>query len=222
MGLMAFADQRAVPRKFSRLTVLPLLSQGIVIAALLIPIMAVRWYWHDSAGMSAAKAAEITRQPDGAHAFDFYTGKWRLHNNRLLHPLRGSNEWVQFDGTAVAHKMWNGAANVDEFEADTPSGHVAGMTVRLYNADTREWKIYAAKGKDGSFSTPAGVGRFVNGRGEFYDHEKVDGKPVYVRILWQVRSEKRYHWEQAFSTDEGKSWVTNWIIDSTRMEGPTL
>jgi hypothetical protein len=43
-----------------------------------------------------------------------------------------------------------------------------------------------------------------------------------VRYLWEVRSPKECHWEQAFSTDEGKTWETNWTIDSTRMEGPAL
>jgi hypothetical protein len=111
---------------------------------------------------------------------------------------------------------------MDEFEADTPSGHIEGMTVRLYNADTRQWSIYLSGGESGAFSMPASVGHFTNGRGEFYDHEQIDGKPVLIRLLWQFESPKSCHWEQAFSINEGKTWVTNWTMDSTKMEEPAL
>ena len=69
---------------------------------------------------------------------------------------------------------------------------------------------------------PATVGHFTNGKGDFYDHEQIGGKPVFVRFIWQVKSPTEAHWEQAFSTDEGKNWETNWTIDSTRVEGGAL
>jgi hypothetical protein len=188
------------------------------IAALLLPAAAGRWYWHASRATVAAQSTSV----DGQHDFDFYVGKWRLHNRRLVHPLTGSKEWVEFNGTSVARKMWDGRANVDEFEADSPMGRIEGMTVRLYNADTHQWSIYWANGKAGAFSMPATVGHFSNGRGEFYDHAQIEGRPVFVRSLWQVRSPTQCHWEQAFSTDEGKTWETNWMIDSTRVEGAAL
>ena len=191
------------------------------ITALLLPAAAGRWYWHEARGVAAQ--TDLARgDHDGQHDFDFYVGKWRLHNRRLVHPLSGSKEWVEFDGTSVARKMWDGRANVDEFEADSPMGRIEGMTVRLYNADTHEWSIYWANGKAGAFSMPPTVGRFSNGRGEFYDHEQISGKPTFVRFIWQVQSPTQCHWEQAFSTDEGKTWETNWTIDSTRVGGPAL
>jgi hypothetical protein len=190
--------------------------QVVAIAALLPVAVAERWYWHESA-MVAAKTISVPEQHDGQHDFDFLVGKWRQHNRRLV-----EKHWIEFDSTAVARRMWGGRANVDEFEAETPSGHLEGMTVRLYNADRHDWSIYSSSGTPGAFSSPASVGRFVNGRGEFYEHEELDGRPVYVRLLWEVRSPKQYHWEQAFSRDEGKTWETNWIIDSMKVEGPTL
>jgi hypothetical protein len=192
------------------------------ITALLLPAAAGRWYWQQSDSRVAAQAAQFSGQHDGQHDFDFYVGKWRLHNHRLVHPLSGSKQWVEFDGTSVARKMWDGRANVDEFEADSPMGRIEGMTVRLYNADTHEWSIYWANGKAGPFSKAPIVGRFRDGRGEFYEHEEIDGRPVFVRFVWQVQSRTQCHWEQAFSTDAGKTWETNWTIDSTRLEGLAL
>lgn len=190
--------------------------QVIAIAALLLVVVAERWHWHESA-MVAAKTISVREQHNGQHDFDFFVGKWRQHNRRLVH-----QQWIEFDSTAVARRMLDGRGNVDEFEAETPSGHLEGMTVRLYSADTHDWSIYSSSGNAGAFSSPASVGHFVNGHGEFYEHEELDGKPIRLRFLWEVRSPKQYHWEQAFSTDEGKTWETNWIIDSKKMEGPTL
>jgi hypothetical protein len=192
------------------------------IAALLLPAAAGRWFWHRSDSKVSAQTARFSEQGDGQHDFDFYVGKWRLHNRRLVHPLSGAKQWVEFEGTSVARKMWDGRANMDEFEADSPMGRIEGMTVRLYNADTHEWSIYWANGKAGAFSKAPIVGRFRNARGEFYEHEELDGRPVFVRFVWQVQSPTRCHWEQAFSTDAGKTWETNWTIDSTRLEGPAL
>jgi hypothetical protein len=69
---------------------------------------------------------------DGQHDFDFWFGRWKVHNRRLLHPLSNSNEWVEFDGKVVAKPVWSGRANVDEFEADSPSGHIEGMCPGLH------------------------------------------------------------------------------------------
>ena len=185
-----------------------------------LPLVAAagRWCWRASSSAVTAQA----HSEDGRHDFDFYVGRWRLHERRLLRPLSGSNQWVEFTGTSLDHTMWNGRANVDEYEADGPSGHVEGMTVRLYDPATREWSIYLANGKGSTFSAPPTIGRFKDGRGEFYDHQQINGKAVLVRMVWQVRSATQCHWEQAFSTDDGRSWETNWITDSTRMEGPAL
>ena len=79
-------------------------SNLFAIAALLLLAGVVRWYWHESASMVAAQTAHN----NGEQGFDFYVGKWRLHNRRLLHPLTGSKEWVEFEGTSVARKMWEG------------------------------------------------------------------------------------------------------------------
>jgi hypothetical protein len=213
---------KAMPGKFPRAPVLPRLLPLVAIAAILLLAAAERGYWRESAPTVAAQPLQAQRQHDGRHDFDFYAGKWRLHNRRLVRPLTGSKEWVEFDGTSVARTMWDGRANVDEFEASTPSGPIEGMTIRLYNADTQEWNLYQADSKAGVFSAPAAVGRFVNGRGEFYEHEEIGGKRVFVRLLWEVRSPRHCHREQAFSTDEGRTWETNWIIDSNNVEGPAL
>jgi hypothetical protein len=155
---------------------------------------------------------------DGQHDFDFEFGQWKIHNRRLLHPLSGSNEWVEFDGTVVAQPIWDGRANLDVFEADSPTGHIEGMTVRTYNTTSHQWSLYWATSKTGVFSLPATVGKFDGDRGEFYDQEDYNGRNILVRFLWTVTSPEAPQWEQAFSPDGGKTWETNWIVNFTRVK----
>ncbi len=158
------------------------------------------------------------RQRDGQHDFDFLEGTWKIHLKRLIHPLTGSTTWTEFDGNSKARKFWDGRGSFDEFETDGPSGHIEGITVRTYNAQSHQWSLYWASGKDGTISLPATVGEFRNGVGEFYDQEAFDGRMIFVRYVWSQITPNSAHFEQSFSDDGGKTWEVNWITDQTRVE----
>src|SRR5437879_1105126 len=64
---------------------------------------------------------------DGPHDFDFEIGNWKTHLKRLLHPLTGSTTWVEYDGTTVVRKVWNGRANLVELEVNGSAGHLEGL-----------------------------------------------------------------------------------------------
>jgi len=106
---------------------------------------------------------------------------------------------------------------VDELTAVnlTDRTQIEGLTLRLYNPEAAEWSIYWANSRTGAIGTPQ-KGHFVNGRGEFFDRDVFDGKPVIVRYVWTGGSTPVPHFEQAFSADDGKTWETNWITDQTR------
>lgn len=69
--------------------------------------------------------------------------------------------------------------------------------------------------RGGELGVPT-VGGFKDGRSEFYDHETWDGRPIVVRFVITPRGPDAIHFEQAFSTDDGKTWELNWIADDTR------
>jgi len=161
-------------------------------------------------------AEEKTPPHDGQRDFDFVEGSWKTHLKKLTNPLTGSKTWVEFDGTIVGRKIWNGRANIDEFEAEGPSGHIEGLTLRLYNPKTQKWSLYWANSKDGSLGLPPTIGEFKNGRGEFFDEETFNGKPIVVRYVWSDIRPTSAHFEQSFSEDGGKTWEVNWIADQTR------
>jgi hypothetical protein len=168
----------------------------------------------------AAQAANPQAQErgagrDGQHDFDFEFGNWRAHIRRQLHPLAGSDSWADLEGSSVVHKLWDGRANLGELEVDGASSHLEGLSLRLYNPQSRQWSIYWANSKDGGLGT-AMVGQFTNGRGEFFDQELFQGRAIYVRFIFSDITPTSFRLEQAFSADGGKTWQPNWIAAFTR------
>ncbi len=154
---------------------------------------------------------------DGQSDFDFAIGSWKTHLTRRLHPLTGSTTWVEYDGSAVVRKVWNGRANLEEFEADGPAGHIEGLTLRLYNSESHQWSDNWATSNDGTISQPM-IGEFKNGRGESYDQEPFNGRAIFVRWVWSDITRASCRFEQAFSDDGGKTWEANWINTYKRAE----
>src|SRR5262249_8341104 len=90
----------------------------------------------------AGRAAQpATAQRDGQRDFHFEFGSWKAHVRRLVKPLTGSSTWVELDGTSVVRKLWDGEGNVGELDISGPSGHIQGVTVRLYNPRARQWSV---------------------------------------------------------------------------------
>jgi hypothetical protein len=160
-----------------------------------------------------AKSASAER--DGQHDFDFELGTWKIHLKRRLNPLTGSNIWVEFDGTSVTRKLWDGRAQIEEFETDGAGGHIEGLTLRTYNPQTHQWSLCWANSKDGILVPPQ-IGQFKDGRGEFYAQDMLNGKPIFIRFIWSKTDTDVPHFEQSFSDDGGKTWEVNWITDQTR------
>jgi hypothetical protein len=168
-----------------------------------------------------SNAAKTASQPrDGQHDFDFEIGTWKIHLKRLDHRLVGSTNWVEFDGTSVTRKVWNGRSQIEEFETDSPAGgHIEGLTLRLYDPQTHQWSLYWATSKSGALGAPT-IGEFKNGRGEFFDTEPSgpNGRSILVRFVWSDITPTSAHFEQSFSDDGGKTWEVNWITDQTRVQ----
>src|ERR1700722_20018250 len=59
-------------------------------------------------------APQTTPDHDGQHDFDFEFGVWQARLKRLVHPLSGSNTWVNYEGTSTVRKVWDGRANLGE------------------------------------------------------------------------------------------------------------
>jgi len=157
---------------------------------------------------------------DEQHDFDFDIGTWKTHSSRLLHPLTGSTTWADMDGITVVKKVWGGRANLAEYKADGPAGHVELLSLRWYNPSGHQWYLDFATPHVGTLGIP-GVGEFKSGRGDFYDQEEINGKDVLVRFsIWSITVDRAQS-EQAFSDDGGKTWEVNWINKYARLSDDT-
>ncbi|WP_329125406.1 hypothetical protein [Streptomyces sp. NBC_01465] len=148
--------------------------------------------------------------------FDFLIGSWDVANRWRTDFLDETSAWEEFAATSRGSRHFDGGANFDEI--DFPTKGFAGLTLRLFDTERKEWSLYWASKRTGTLFPPV-TGRFTDaGRGEFYGDDTHGGKDVKVRFTWSGMNEGTPRWEQAFSVDGGKTWLTNWVMDLTRRD----
>jgi len=114
-------------------------------------------------------------------------------------------------------RVWDGRANLVELQADGPAGHIAALSLRLYNPQSRQWSLDFANSKSGALTQPT-IGEFKNGGGEFFNQESFNGRAILVRFVITDISPNSCRFEQAFSEDGGKTWEVNWIATDARVQ----
>jgi len=169
-----------------------------------------------SALIALVQPRNVVAQQDGQHDFDFEFGSWKAHLSRLDHPLTGSTRWLEYEGTSVVRKVWDGRANLGELEVVGSGGHIEGLTLRLYNTQARQWSITWANGQSGTLDRTTMAGGFKDGRGEFFGQDSFEGRAIFVRFVFSDITPTSFHFEQAFSADGGKTWEVNWKATFTR------
>src|SRR5260370_42066440 len=104
----------------------------------------------DGGRAAAAGSQEAVAERGGQHDFDFAIGTWKTHLSRLDHPLTGSKTWIEYEGTSVVRKVWDGRANLLELEADGQAGHLEAMSLRLYNPESHQWSLNFSNSSGGT------------------------------------------------------------------------
>ena len=193
------------------------LAPTLVLVTILIAPPAVRAQTAAGEGAPLA-AAQPAAQVDHQRDFDFEFGSWTVHIRRLLKPLTGSTAWVDLEGTSVVRPVWDGGANLGELKVANATMKLQGMSLRLYNPESRQWNIYWSNRSDGTLGPPM-VGQFTNGRGEFFNQELFGGRAIFVRFIFSDVTATTFRLEQAFSADGGRTWEPNWIATFKRVGG---
>src|SRR4030095_12713805 len=112
---------------------------GVLICSLILALQPIKGRAQSNANALTPNPQGIVKQRDGQHDFDFEIGTWKTQLRRLLRPLAGSTTWVEYEGTTVVRKVWDGRANLVDIKADGPAGHFEGLNLRLYNPESRQW-----------------------------------------------------------------------------------
>jgi hypothetical protein len=160
-------------------------------------------------------ATEVT----GSHGFDFLFGEWRVRHRRVQ---ADTGKWVEFDGTCNVRPLMGGSANLEEHVLNAPNGTYRAVGLRAYDIKTGEWTIRWLDGRYPSYPLdPPVKGSFENSVGTFYSEYVANDKPMRVRFLWSQITSNSARWEQATSSDAGKTWATNWIMEFQRAPAPS-
>lgn len=153
---------------------------------------------------------------DGRHDFDFLIGRWKVSHRRLRTRLKGDTNWDEFGGTSETWPLLGGLGNVDDDLFEAPAGSYRGAAFRSFDPTERVWLVWWLDGRFPQTVDAPMHGDFSDGIGTFLCDETFEGRMIKVRFLWTAGVSPR--WEQAFSTDEGVTWETNWIMDFTRLD----
>ena len=152
---------------------------------------------------------------DGRHDFDFNFGVWKTHITRLMHPLSGSTDSIELNGTVTVRKVWDGQAQLEEIEVDGPKGHWEGLTLFLYNPASHQWSQTFVNSAIGTISS-ALVGEFKDGRGELYSGDTLDGRAILVRGVWSDITPNSHRYTESYSDDGGRTWEAVFVAKLTR------
>jgi hypothetical protein len=158
-----------------------------------------------SDGNLAITASKTSSKND----FDYLEGNWNIRNRTLKEQLTGSHQWEEFDATQEFRLILLGLGNFDIFRTEFDGKPFEGLTVRLFDPQTRLWTIYWADSN--AVKLDGGkVGSFDGDEGDFFGREVVAGKDVIVHFHWDKRNPKTPIYSRAFSADAGATWEWNW------------
>lgn len=154
-------------------------------------------------------AAVRAALPPQARAFDFLEGRWLIRHRRLRERLVSCTEWIEFETPFVLAPLLGGLGNIDQCQMLPPSPFFEGVSLRFFDLALGEWKIYWVDSATGQLCPPV-VGGFDGDQGTFRGMDVHAGTAVAVRFLWDKSMPAAPTWQQAFSTDGGVTWETNW------------
>jgi hypothetical protein len=151
-----------------------------------------------------------------AHDWDWLVGDWDVWHRRLKERLAGSNDWDEFTGKSALWLAIGGLGTIDDNIVDIPSGSYRGLTVRAFDSGQGKWSIWWVDGRNPTVIDAPVRGGFSGDIGVFEGPDLFKGRPVTARFRWLDIHSARPHWEQALSTDGGRSWEINWENFFTR------
>lgn len=173
-----------------------------------------------NASSAVAREKDLPR-PEGAASradFDYFIGSWKVEHRRLRKRLAGSDDWENFAGRTRCQQMFGGLVNLNESVSWRGGRTSYGMGLRALDEPGGRWVDWYLSAGDLSKIDPPLYGRFLQGVGTFVSRDTFEGRPILVRGQFSSVNASEARWEQAFSTDKGRTWETNWVMRYLRVE----
>jgi hypothetical protein len=148
--------------------------------------------------------------------FDFQIGSWGVKHRRLRERLVASDDWEEFDGASEMRTILGGDGNVEDNVLNISSGTYRAIALRSFDPTQNRWAIWWLDAREPHVLDVPVIGHFEKGVGQFFADVVLNRSAVRVRFLWLRTDQLSPRWEQAMSTDRGKTWETNWTMDFIR------
>lgn len=87
---------------------------------------------------------------------------------------------------------------------------------RTYDVAADQWSLHWFDSRTLQIDTAPVRGQFQGHVGDFVAADTHAGIPILCRFRWTVLGPTSATWEQAFSTDRGTTWETNWTNTQER------
>ncbi|HEV7123690.1 MAG TPA: hypothetical protein VGN24_09780 [Rhodanobacter sp.] len=166
--------------------------------------------------ISASTRSSVVTASGGSGDFDFLYGTWIVHNRRLANRLAGSTTWISFDARDAFTPLAGGIGTQEHYQTDYWKNYEA-VGMQIYDPQSRRWTLYWVDNHNLPIAfQPPISGTFHGDIGTFEGQDTFNGKPIIVRAIWRKIDKNNVTWEQAFSTDRGRTWETNWTMDFIR------
>lgn len=153
----------------------------------------------------------------GNRDFDFWTGRWSIQQEIL------SEKGDMINLMAVSHvqKELNGCLITENWTGDvqffwegmTSPEKISAYSIRSYNYNDSTWSIYWADTRSKIIGSPY-VGKFNNGKGEFYRTEKGNK----TKITFSGISKNSVTWTLSVYQSQSDTWLVIWRMNFTRIE----
>lgn len=172
--------------------------------------------WRNYFTRTRATPTPLPRVERAPRDWDFLVGSWHVRNRRLKQRFVASSQWEEFDNTIVNRTVLGGFGNVGDNVFHAPGSDYYGVSIRVFDHEKNQWLSWWLDSRNPTYIAPPVRGEFTEDVGTLIGEDLFENRKIKVRSQWSRITPTSAHWEQAASTDDGRSWETNWIADLTR------
>ncbi len=157
---------------------------------------------------------------DKSRQFDFWIGQWDVN----LRMIQADNTWEnKVQSKAHIYSILGGKATLELWNESEVG--IIGHSLRYYNPVKDKWDLFLNWPGKNTSGTGYKEGFFRHGRGEFYNTSNLQDTSLTIeRYTFTDVTPQSLRWDDGYSTDGGRTWKSNWIMEFSRTAGkaPTM
>ena len=147
---------------------------------------------------------------DPARRFDFWIGTWDVNLRMLQDDLTFAD---RIRAEASIYPILDGKAILELWD----SRPIQGFSLRYHDPQADAWVLWLDWPQPNGSRLGRLTGSFRHGRGEFgASFPNADGETVDSVYAFSDVTPFSLRWDDRYSTDGGKTWKGNWVMEFTR------